>query len=303
MMKKIIILIAALLVISGCIPTFSGIKEKIPGQPTGKTDFIGGTKGIEIEILNPLEGGKAYSDQPFNIAVRVSNKGESYSEGTTCVSGLNTKYFPGFSGCDCQDFMLEGKRKIEEKQSEGEEETLIFETGQITTGELKNFAVTASTRYEYKTFGIIKACIKKDAYSKEGCQISPQKNILKSASSAPLTIEKVTQEIIPETDETSTIIFNINLKKSGKGDLYSMDEDMSQCENPQDLKRKINLRLINAPGRSTCDPAELRKGKDEVTAHCTVNNVKVLGESYESEITLELEYAYETIESNKFEVV
>ena len=59
--------------------------------------------------------------------------------------------------------------------------------------------------------------------------------------------------------------------------------------------------MINAPGNVVCDTAKLKD--DEATVRCTVDNVEVSDESYESEITVELEYAYEIIDSNRFEVV
>lgn len=315
MMKKIIIIIAilALLLFSGCA-TLS--KIKLPGMPgtvtEGRKDFIGGIKGIEAEIINPREGGKVYATQQqrFQVAVEISNEGESKAEGTTCISGLNEKFFPGFSGCDCQDFMLEGKRK--DGEQEEEKEILTFEGGKIQTEGLTEdpIPVTARTIYEYKTFGIIKACVKKDDYS-EDCKITPETNIRKSVSSAPVSIEKVTQNIIPVTDETIELRFNIEIKNIGKGDVYSLEEDKTQCRT-LDLKRKINVKMANAPGQAICDPVEMRTTskagiigteKDEAIAHCTVKNVRLPRRSYESEITVILEYAYETIDSNQFEVV
>ena len=318
-MKKIIIiiLITALLLISGC--TFSQIKEKImPGKiisgTTGKSQFIGGKEGIKAEIVRPIEGGEAYTTTPFKIEVQVSNEGEFGDErepatGTTCIFGLNKKYFPGFAGCDCKDFAIKGKRKIDKENIEGENEILTFEGGEIKKGELKEFSITEKTRYDYKTLGIIKPCIKKEMHSKEGCQITSQTNIRKSVSSAPITIEKVTQDIIPETDETIELRLKIEIKKTGDGDLYDLDEDKSQCTTPPDLKKRINVRLANTPGSATCDPTELRTKKETITsedvatAHCKIKNVRVSGEGYEPEITLILEYAYETTDSNKFEVV
>ena len=313
-MKKIIFIfsITLLLLFSGC--TFSEIKGKIPFLPgektSGKKDFIGGTNGLTAEIKRPVEGGKAYESQLFKIEVLANNQGEAEAEGTTCVSGLSSKYFPGFSGCECQDFSLKGKRKEGKESLEGEDEMLVFEAGEIKSKELKDFAVTAKTRYDYQTFGIIKACLKKDTYSKEGCQITSEKNILKSVSSAPITIEKVTQDIIPETDQSIELRLNIQIKKSGEGDLYDLDEDKSQCETPLDIKRRIEVKLVNAPGTAICNPTELRTKRgtltttDEATASCKIKNIRINDEKgYESEMVIELDYTYETIDSNKFEVV
>lgn len=287
-MKKIIIALIILLLIAGCVK-LPNIPGKLPGQTTGKKDFVGGTKGVEAEIVSPAEGGKIYLDMPFNVAVRVTNEGEAKAEGTTCIFG-------SFTECECQDFVLEEKRKSEGEKPEGEEKIIVFEGGKIE--EKEEAFITAKTRYDYKTYGITTACVKKDAYSKEGCQISG--NIMKSASSAPVTIQEVKEEIITETaEERAKIILTIKIEDSGKGELYGLDEDKAQCET-QDMKKEINVRLVNAPGRSTCNPAQIREG--EATTKCVIEDVRLLDESYESEITLELEYVYETIDTNKFEV-
>lgn len=308
-MKKIIILLIVLLLVAGCVK-LSDIKGKIPGLSStttaGKKDFIGGTKGVTTQIISPAEGGKIYSSQPFNIAVKLNNEGEAQARGATCTFG-------SFLDCDCQEFTLEGKRKMEGESLEGEWKTLTFEKGMIVKEEEgpASFFVTAETRYNYKTYGIIKACVKKDVYSKEGCQISPEKNMIKSASSAPIIISEVKQEIIPEAEETVKLIFNIKIKNEGKGDVYLMDREKAQCgasdTSPQERKT-INVKMINAPGKAICKTAELREDKTkkltkyETTTSCEVTGVQAPSETYEPEITLELEYAYETIDSNKFEV-
>lgn len=302
-MKKIIILLIILLLISGCIPSLPGIK--LPGLPGktpvgGKTGFIGGNKGMEAEILKPMEGEKISASQPFEIVVKVSNEGESEAKGHTCISGLNQKYFSGFSGCDCQEFELKGKELVEEERLEGEEEKLVFDIGSITP--VEKATVTAKTRYSYKTYGIMKACIKKDAYSEEGCKVLNQ-NMITSASSAPLGIVEV-KESIRAQEDTAELVFDIKMKESGKGNLYGLEASMDQCETPKDLKRKIAVRMLNVErlGSAYCGQAELNK-EGEATAQCTIKNVKVSDESYEAPVTIELEYAYETIESNIFEVV
>jgi hypothetical protein len=301
MKKTIIILLAiSLLIISGC--TFSSMKIKLPGStPSGKEDFAGGSKGLESSIVSPAEAGKAYLNTPFKIVIQLNNEGESAAEGTTCAFG-------SFSTCECKTFTLQGKRRVEAEKLEGEKETLTFEGGQASKEEIEGTShfVTAKTRYNYKTYGIITACVKKDVYSEETgeCKIMPGKNVVKSVSSAPVSIAEVTEEMIPEADgETAKLVFGIKIKNLGKGNIYPLDGDKTQCETTyQEIKNRINVRMINAPGKATCNEAELKK-EGEATTHCTVENVKILGESYEPEITLELEYAYETIDSNKFEVV
>ncbi len=298
MKKTIIILTILLIIISGC--QFPGVKLPGGSGPSGKEDFAGGPKGIEAEIVNPVENGKAYTNVPFKIVVRVSNEGESAAEGATCAFG-------SFSACECQNFRLEGKRMIEKEKLEGEEEILTFEGGQVSkeeTGKASYF-VTAKTRYNYKTYGIIDACVKKDVYSEEKgeCKVMPGKSIIKSVSSAPISIVEVTEEMIPETEETAKLVFGIKIKNVGKGSIYNLEAGKTECETTaQEARNRVDVRLINAPGRASCNQAELKKENEAVT-HCTVENVKILEEDYKPEITVELEYAYETIDSNKFEVV
>lgn len=299
-MKKIILalLLIFLLVISGC--KVLELKPKLPGKLPGSTvsgqgDFIGGRLGLTATIATPVEKGKAYSGETFNAVVSLKNEGEATAEGATCVFG-------SFSGCECQDFVLEGRRMVEGEKLEGEETTLTFTGNTVEKDSESSNYVTAKTRYDYKTYGIIQACIKKEPYSKskEECNIVDE-NVVKSASSAPLNILEIKEELVPETDRIARLIFDVKLKHVGEGKLYSLDEGKDQCETSPEMKPRIDARLINAPGNSNCNSVELKE--DEAELHCTVKDVELLDEGYEVPITLELSYAYETIDSNQFEVV
>src|SRR4030042_1640146 len=105
---NIILLAIFLLIVSGC--AFSSMKLKLPGStPSGKEDFAGGSKGLESEIVSPVESGKAYLNVPFRIVIQLNNEGESAAEGATCTFG-------SFSACECKTFALEGKRRGEKEK-------------------------------------------------------------------------------------------------------------------------------------------------------------------------------------------
>ncbi|MBM3199311.1 hypothetical protein FJZ53_00115 [Candidatus Woesearchaeota archaeon] len=298
MNKKLIIIISLVaILILGC----PGIKLKLPGKSTtasGKQDFIGGPKGVDAEVVYPLQGGKAYLAQPFRISVKAVNNGESDSDGKVCAFG-------SFSQCECQPFTLKSRTRVDKEKLEGEQATVTFETGKISQENLvgSSHFVTARTRYKYNTYGIATACVKKDSYSKEGCQLTPAKNILKSVSSAPLAIQEVNEAITPsEGGESVDLSFTIKIKNIGTGDVYNVANTLDcKTEDSSGGDKKIGIRMLNAPGRATCTPVELKKEGD-ATTHCTINGVKLSTDDYETEITIELEYAYETVDSNTFEV-
>ncbi len=302
--RNFLLIFVALIFISGCSFDISKINFPFIGGGTpisGKGQFIGGSSGIKSEIVKPSEGGRVRADSEFNINVKVENQGEGKAEGSTCLIGT------GYSGCDCQQFSLEGKKLIDGQKLSGEKETLKYSWGLIYEGLEKqtSYVVTAITRYHYMTYGAIRACINYDLDSDGGCKFDPEENIIKSASSGPIGIVKVTQQIDPESgnDDLLRLTLDITLKHIGDGNLYGLDQSLEECRTPENVKKVVNINLINAPGRVQCDPAEFRPGKKEAKAQCVVNDVRVSGGSFETEITIELEYAYETIDSNKFEVI
>jgi len=317
-MKRIILLVLVLVFISGC--TLGEIRSKLPFMPsstvTVRDGFIGGDKGIKSEIISPSKNGVAYLNQPLRVDVSVINEGESESEGTVCIWGLNRNYFTGFSGCECMDFSsLREVRMRDKEKLDGGKEVVTFDVGDIGEGEseLNEFVVTARTRYEYKTFGLIKPCIKKDLYSEEGCDFSESKNILKSVSSAPLKITEVTHNKVSSTDSTLDLRVDIKMKNSGNGNVYELNRGMDSCEIDPDLKMKVDVSLLNSPASFTCNSAEIRKdssdnllglGEDEGIASCTIRDIELADEGYEiDDLIVQLEYVYETITTNGFQVI
>lgn len=300
-MKKVIVISLILLIlVSGC-----AYKEKLPGLPTpGKAsskEFISGDKGITIEMLSPVDKSKVYTNIPFKIRVKVLNEGEASAEGAVCAFGLPQKYFPSISGCTCQSFTLNGRQVLAGEKTEAKEEAFELGTSNVNKEDMTNFILTTSTKYDYNTYAVIKACIKKDV-SSEGCKLSPERNILEAVSSAPIQIVKATQDLIPTSEQDATLSLNIEIQNKGDGHLYDLDSSKEDCElkSKEDLEKNIEIDLVNAPGQSHCSPVRLEDKKG--TAHCTVKGIKIRDYDYEPEITIKLKYAYETIKSTSFEV-
>jgi hypothetical protein len=105
--RKIILLLMVLMLISGC-----AIIQKLPGLPTpkdkGSSIIFGGSDSVDTDIAYPAEGGKIFEQYSFTPVVKLTNSGDyKKPQGQVCLSGLDSSVFKGFTGCDCQQFPQE----------------------------------------------------------------------------------------------------------------------------------------------------------------------------------------------------
>ncbi len=176
--------------------------------------------------------------------------------------------------------------------------------------------MTATTRYTYETTGYAKACIKRDAYSKEGCQVKDlannPRNMLTKSTSGAIKIDKVTENIISVDEETVTVVFNIEVEKARTGDIYDPAKSgYPTCRSEEKQDKKIRGEIEGLPrGSISCTEIELNEeGKGTLT--CDAENIVLTSkagqalfpEGYEPEVTIKLKYGYEQIQSLKFNVV
>ncbi len=302
MKLPIIALLAILLMISGC--------SQLPGLPKSKgQSIIATTQSVITDIKNPAPNSEAPSNHEFTPAIDVANMGDSDAEGVVCISGLDEGLFSGFTGCECQDFKIYADDKDGDTTQE-----LEFGPYRIRTEDTQEAVMTAITRYSYKTTGTAKACIKKDLYSKTGCQTDDitkrKRNMLARSSSGAVLIDKVTETIIPVDKETVTLSFSIEVEKASEGDIYDSSKTIyPSCREEGKLNKEITGSIEGLPeGSVTCSSAELDE-KGQGTLTCEAGNIRLTdssgnfifpGNNYEPEISIEINYGYEQKQSVKF---
>lgn len=291
--------------IAGCSTIEKGISKlpKLPGVGEEETSSMFGGKGtITASILNPKDSSSVYSSYPLKPLVRIANMGGSESEGQVCISGLDSETFSGFSGCDCQTFQ---QNKIENAF-----EPIDLEFGPYSirgeTGS-REYSITSITRYRYSTQIRTSICIVKDIYETENCNA----NVIE-ATSGPLRISSVEEEIIPVQDNVVNIIFRIKASKDSEGSIWNYDKVYEQCvpsspEREQDRKIKAQVKQFPVQGMIACSDAALNED-DEIDIVCEAKDVRLFdssgnylfGEDYRPEAIFELEYGFEARQSAKF---
>ncbi len=280
---------------SSLFKNLPGIKPLTPSG--GGKSYIGGTNSIKINILQPAENGKISKDIPLRVSINVKNDGESPAEGQVCVTGLNPTVFEESKACECQEFSLKGKSRYED-----EDVTLNFDEGPANIDEftINDFSVTSIARFNYKTYASVEGCVVKDLAASKDCKARQDARII-GVSSAPLQITSVVQELLSTSDEEYTMTLIIEVSHKGSGEFFDVSLDKDACVENSNINKKVEINLINAPGRATCAPLTIKKKEDKGTTTCIITGVQA--RNYKPMMNIELSYAYEVRESNKFQVV
>lgn len=308
-MKKILILLITVFFITGCsiLPSSSTSKET-PEESQNK--FISGTEGISFEILYPSSKLPIVSDSSatFSPQVVVSNKGESYSEGEICVSGLDQNIFQGFSGCECSSYSLEGVRRgLDDNVFPGQEVQQTFSEYKINkeliTTDVNKYAMSFFNTFSFKTKAYIDLCIpSKGLTTQSSCSKSPKKD----SSAAPIKLGSVEVNSRKLSEDEAEINLYLIIENKGSGQLAS--SPTQGCLDKGDTKTiTINLDT-NGIGTVTCNDIELKTQKDMEDfnsdggdIHCKIQGVK-LADEFTKTINIELDYYYQTTSSINFEI-
>lgn len=312
MRKTIIVLIIISIALGGCLPSIQNALRNLPGLPstTGENLILGGSGGIKVEVISPGEDEPLNGDYPLAPKMKVINEGNSDSEGTLCIFGLDGSVFPSFSGCECESYDV----VVLDDEDENYKEAIVeFPTYGISKGQAKgNLGMTISNKYKYTTRGKFEACIKKDPYSSKGCQVKSgtrSVNLLKSTTSGPVGITKVTEELTDQ-DEIADLVFTVEVDNKAGGNILKIgDYNSRQCSPEEGVEPEFEVRLINVPdeGEVMCGVGKFdEKGKGRISCEASISlfdsSSNYLYEKYLPEIEVEVTYTFEGIQSTQFTV-
>lgn len=271
-----------------------------PKASGGGSSFVGGSSSMLLDILQPPEKGKVSPITPLVVSVNVKNAGESFADGQVCVVGLAQDIFSD-AGCKCEEFSLKGRARSKDEVVDGEEETFEFSQGLPSLDEfvMNDFSVTAIARYNYKTYASFEGCVRKDLKDSKDCK-SRQDLKLLGVSSAPLQISSISQDILRVSDDEYTMTVYLNVVHASNGQFFSSSLNKDSCSDEENPSKSVDVRLYNAPGKSSCAPLTFKKSENKASSVCTITGVQV--RDYDPLINAELSYAYEVRESNSFEV-
>ena len=312
-MKRIILLLCLLLLVSSCGFSPSGDSEQeITGCPYSCRS---GSSGVELEILNPdtsigdSEKRIIPAGYEFIPSLIVHDEGMSDADGEVCVTGLDSSTFSGVGGCDCADYYI----VVEEEEDYflNDQVVDIFPGYGVASGTEGDYLMNFINRYKYKTYAVVDACLKQDPADKEGCSSSG--SILDVSSSAPLTVKSVDQTITRPGQGTNAINLILTYEVSAKGNAGSgliNDEVLFSglCYDPNDEDPWIDVKFVILNQEYSCESIQLIAG--EGTGSCIADSIITEGSSgeylFEDQSThqgyLEFSYLWEDIETVEFRV-
>lgn len=289
---KLYILLFSLLLITGC--TSVDIQQTF--FPTnGQEESTDGY--IVQEIVFPKDDAHLQKDFPLNPTIRISNTGPFESDGQTCISGLDSSSFRGFTGCECNVF-----RSVKEEKSFLPED-VTFGPYNVLQENSQEYTLTAITRYKYKSTANVEMCIKENAIDMASCNSN-----LISTKDGPLRILSVNQITSPVSDTAAVISFEIEVEKQTEGDVWDLNAVQERCRPTREIRKYVRAKINNLPFRANSNCGEVKFEGDEATINCNLGEVQLVelsgrsqfGANYNPKIEVELDYAFETRTSNKF---
>lgn len=288
----LLLLLFALALIAGC--TIADIQQTFfPAQ--GQEESADGY--IVQDIIFPKEDAHLQKDFPLNPTVRISNTGPFESDGQVCISGLDSSSFRGFTGCECNIF-----QSVKEEKSFLPED-VTFGPYNILQEDSQEYTLTSIIRYKYKSTASVEMCIKENTVDMASCNSK-----LISAKNGPLRILSVNQITSPISDTEAAISFEIEVEKRAEGDVWDLNAVQERCRPEREIRRNVRTRIKNLPFSANSNCGDIKFDKDEATINCNLGEVQLVelsgrsqfGGSYNPQIEVEMDYAFETRTSNKF---
>ncbi|UCD04061.1 MAG: hypothetical protein JSW73_00215 [Candidatus Woesearchaeota archaeon] len=207
---------------SGC--SLWGEKEdETPSEPKYGEFYIEGTDGVVISFMRNRPPSELYKNVPFQIAVKLENRGEHTIRGINSlvkvfISGIYPFSY-GFSEDEKspEGEYLEGIRRFNNSVLPGGIAEVVFDgtgyNGYIKEGGRWEQPLKVSVCYPYETNVASKVCLKDDIYKdtvgSTPCKITGSKYVETSAS--PIKVTKVYEEPIG----TDTVAFKIDIENVG----------------------------------------------------------------------------------------
>jgi hypothetical protein len=324
--RRIGILLVSILMIlmvasSGCLRQPK--EQSLPATAA----FAGGTQGLDADLLQDQPPAIVFSDQPFQIAVKVENKGEGLMRdvntlpptpaeqgtpgevyGYVSISGVDPGRFGLAEVQELRDF-LPPVQKVGTERIQGGQTQVIFpaKAPQIT-GAAASFPLQVVVLYTYVSEAVAGVCLKENLYQQtlsgtEICKLTGPKPV--ESSGAPI---KVT-----EVDELPTG-FNMRIRNVGDGSpfAFKVGGTFPQTEGSidrftqKDRVRVSSVRLgdtelnCNIPEDSNFGGKQVFVINNEASFFCPAT--LGVGKEFVEQLTVTLEYGYINKVSRNIEV-
>jgi len=275
------------------------------GQIITATDpFIGGTQGLVFDFQDFRSEVFDASSDPFDMVVRIENKGETLVEKNNIqvkLSGFNPLLFnKGASELikNAPDDIIEARKDPQGGIIPGPQvftEFTDFNYAEQVTGAANQFPVRAEVCYLYRTKAASKLCVRRNLLTPRAggiCEINEQKQLFNSG--APVQIQNFKES----TRARDKIGFTFEVVNVGQGDVF---ERNTMCDRV-DRRKENRAYVVVTTGLSNVQCTGLESTNDGAEGFITLfggskivsctQRVESPGD-FEQPVTLEVVYDYE----------
>lgn len=237
-MKRLIPVMMVLLLVA----CQQGGEEKVIAA---SNPFIGGTQGLVFDFQDFREEVFDGASDPFDIVVRVENKGEAFVDKRDVqveISGFNPREFGKVANdlvSEAPDDIIETRKDPQGGVIPGPRVFVEFtglNYGDFITGSTAQFPVRADVCYLYRTRGVSKLCIRENLLTPRAggiCEINENKQVFNSG--APVQIRNFKEN----TRSSDKVGFTFEIVNVGQGDVF---ERNSKCD--REVRKKENRAYV-----------------------------------------------------------
>jgi hypothetical protein len=276
-------------------------------QTTAGKAFLGGTQGLQISFLSGLPPADVFDkDNPFQVGVKIENKGEfdieTASDIDVSVTGINPQDF----GVTASQLMLNSPEPIKGVKIDGSGNVIAGDFVTLEFPEMNYerevsgtvpFTVRANVCYEYGTKAQGKLCVRKDlrGVTGEAGVCDPLRQVPAENSGAPIQITNIRQTV----SGSNKIDFFFTIRNMGAaGD--SLHKSGSSCDTAVANRDVVYIEVADTGlGELTC--SGLRDGTTGTSGYVTLfNNEREVRcsqtldapEDFEKVVEINLRYSY-----------
>jgi len=298
--RTLVFSLALLLFLAACAP-----QQETSGVTAGGA-FVGGSQGLEVSFLSGLPPAEVFdSDNPFQISVKIENRGEydivNINDVKVSITGINPSDF----GVSQTDLTASPEDELEGVEIDGSGNVV---SGAFTTIDFPEmqyqtevsgsvpFTIRANICYEYGTKSQGRLCVRKDLRGVTGevgvC--NPDRQVPAENSGAPVQIINFRQNVAG----TEKIDFFFTIRKVGAAS-NTLHKSATSCDTAV-ANRDVVFVEVTDTGLGTLTCSGLKDGtatsgfvtlfnnQREIRCSQTIDNL----DDFEKVVEVQLTYDY-----------
>lgn len=301
-MKKIILLFVVLLLLCSCVNTVTLEEEEDPTELLTECppDCSNQDYGVVSELIYPSE--TIRSGLRITPSVDLTDVGDSDASGKVCLTNLDNEVFD--DQCLCQDFDVTRREVFDDEIG-----VYTADFDPVTFTNMGPGDLSVLTKYEYTTFAPIDVCLTDDPGRDQTCDAND--NMVK-ASSGPLEVMKVYEDILPSGGPVIDLVFTIEVEKPRDDEIVSLDYVYEySCYEIAETYVTAEVQILFNGNYYTCDSLEILRDSMDATTTCVISNVNLDDASFLGEDNrfrsgkdwIEITYGVEEWQTIEYEVV